>query len=154
MLRRRIAVLVLTALVLSGTATMVPLVAGGGPAGASAGTHKAGSFISTLVEGKAKLKFDCSSATGVYSLKVTNFNVVDSTGHSYVDGDTNVVVMVWASYTDRDYLYQATLSQNSTGLWGTTSAGTMQSSYCQSGNALVIVDHATQSTILMEAGLS
>jgi hypothetical protein len=139
MLRKRLAALTVGALILGGTAAAVPLIASGGVAGASAGTHKVGSFqnFGSNFEGKAKIKYTCSGTTGVYSLKITELNVVDASGHSHVDGDLTLTIFTGAQN-------MASITQNSTdGLWGTVTAGTIPPSECQSGLNVEIFDHAT-----------
>jgi len=144
MLRKRLAVLTVSAIVLAGAAVATPLLVGGGVAGAVAGTHTASQFTNGAakftIEGKASVKFTCSATTGVFSLKIRNLNVVDFSGHSYVDDDTTLDVSVGLSSATT-----ASITQNTvTGLWQTTIAGVLQyRSDCQSGNNVDIVDDLT-----------
>lgn len=156
MLRKRLALLTLSALMMGGTATAVPVVVGGSSvAGASSGTHKAGSFSDDgiVFEGKARIRYECSGNSGAYTLKITNLNVVDSTGHSYVDGDTDLAVNV-QSNTTRDFGI-AFIAQNTVdGLWGTTAAGTIPVGACQSGAVVSILDPTSGTGIAFQATLS
>jgi hypothetical protein len=145
MLRKRLAVVTVSAIVLGGAAVATPLLVSGGVAGAVLGTtHTASVFTNGAakftIEGKASVRFTCSATTGVFSLKVRNLNVVDFSGRSYVDDDTTLDVSVGISSATT-----ASITQNTvTGLWQTTIAGVLQhTTDCQSGSNVDVVDDLT-----------
>lgn len=143
MFRRRLAVLTVSALILGCTASAVPVLAGGGVASAGGGTHKAGSFtaLGVVVEGKVKVKFSCSEITGVTSLVITNLNVVDANGHSWTEF---FPVAPMALSMNLGGFYYLPVTQESSGLWGTTSAASIPPSSCVSGAQVVIRDTGSE----------
>ena len=143
MISKRLAALAMSGLVLAGTATAVPLLVGDSTAGAYTGTHKAMNISGSgsLVEGKAKVKFSCSVITGTYSIVAKNLNVVSADGVSSVDGHTAglqpmevFVGTVDASGALTGSLSLVPITQDTSGLWGTTHSAALLNGGCASGN--------------------
>ena len=135
MIRKRLAVLTVSALMLGGAGLATPLLLGGGVASASSGNHKATlANLGTDVEGKAKVKFVCSAVSGIYNLTATNLNVVDGTGTSAISKGAVLNFFTESSVTELP------LTQNSWGLWGVTAGGIMPLGDCQSGQQVGLLD--------------
>jgi hypothetical protein len=144
MIRRRIAKLAVSALVLGGAMTAGPLIAGGGVAGASSGTHRLTGVVSdgTTYQGPhLRFNFSCSSNTGIYTLRVSNINVVDAAGNSFISGGNTNLTLLYDVYNFGSSQVTVPLTQTvKNGLWQVRFAGVIPTGDCVSGQLVVLAD--------------
>ncbi len=126
--------------VIACTAVLVVLVVaaigvGETPAGALGTTHKLNSpskvMVSSIPE-KLSWSFSCNDATGVATLKISNLNVLDHTGH-IAGSFPNFTVEVASNTAEQNP--RLSLSQNSSnGLFGITASWVLaEAGHCSTG---------------------
>jgi len=145
MSRKRVASAAVGVLLLAG-ATAVPILGTGGSAYAGGATHKVKLFTnySSIVENAAKVKFSCSSNTGDFTLSISNINVVDSTGKSFISSDLTPSDALYFQVGGEQDQYAPMTQNTTTGLWQVSITGTIYTGFCYSGSLVQVLDSLTE----------